>query len=83
MMIVSTRDFRSNQTKYLNMVKAGVNVVLRSREGSFKITPVTEVDTLVNKDEFASRLRNALQEVIDAKAGKSELKSAEALFREL
>ena len=31
MVIVSTRDFRTNQTKYLNLAKAGEHVVLKSR----------------------------------------------------
>lgn len=42
MTIVSTRDFRSNQTKYLGMVKRGERVILRSRMGSFHLTPVIE-----------------------------------------
>ena len=28
MVVVSTRDFRTNQTKYLNLAKAGEHVVL-------------------------------------------------------
>lgn len=39
MTIVSTRDFRSNMTKYLNMAKAGEQVILKSRVGCFRIIP--------------------------------------------
>ena len=39
MVIVSTRDFRTNQTKYLNLAKAGEHVVLKSRAGNFRIYP--------------------------------------------
>ena len=39
MVVVSTRDFRINQTKYLNLAKAGEHVVLKSRAGSFRIFP--------------------------------------------
>lgn len=39
MVVVSTRDFRVNQTKYLNMAKSGEHVVLKSRAGSFRISP--------------------------------------------
>jgi len=42
MTIVSTRDFRANQTKYFDMVRQGHDVVLRSRRGSFRLTPVEE-----------------------------------------
>ena len=42
MVVVSTRDFRTNQTKYLNLAKAGEHVVLKSRVGSFRIFPEDE-----------------------------------------
>lgn len=83
MMVVSTRDFRTNQTKYLEMVQAGEDIILRSRAGSFKITPVTADDAMTNKKILENKLRQALQEVADAKAGKIKLKSAEELLSEL
>ncbi|HAE23971.1 MAG TPA: prevent-host-death family protein [Prevotellaceae bacterium] len=42
MTIVSTREFRANQTKYLGMVDRGEHVVLRSRRGSYRLLPVEE-----------------------------------------
>lgn len=39
MVIVNTRDFRANQTKYLNLAKAGEHVILKSRTGCFRIFP--------------------------------------------
>ena len=79
MMIVSTRDFRTNQTKYLNLAKSGEDVVLRSRTGSFKISPITHDDGISSK----SKLRHALQEVIDSRKGKVKLQTAEELLNEL
>lgn len=46
MEIVSARDFRANQTKILNKALKGESVLLSSRIGMFKITPVTEEDSL-------------------------------------
>lgn len=83
MIVVSTRDFRTNQTKYLDMVKNGIDIILRARIGSFKITPITEDDTLSSKNEIVNQLRNALKEVSDAKKGKLNLKTAEELLSEL
>ncbi|MEE3445825.1 MAG: prevent-host-death family protein [Prevotella sp.] len=83
MMVVSTRDFRTNQTKYLSMAKEGVDVILRSRAGNFKISPISDEDTVVNKSDLEAKLRHALQEVIDAKKGKIQLQSAEDLLNEL
>lgn len=42
MTIVSTREFRANQTKYLGMVDRGEHVILKSRRGSYRLTPVEE-----------------------------------------
>ena len=40
MTVVSTSEFRSNQTRYLDMVDNGEHVILRSRRGSYRLTPV-------------------------------------------
>lgn len=82
MMIVSTRDFRNHQTKYLNMAKAGENVVLHSRAGSFKISPIT-MDNETSNGKIVMELRHALQEVADSRNGKIELQTAEDLLDEL
>ena len=58
MTIVSTRDFRANQGKYLGMALEGHDVVLRSRRGSFRLTPIEE-----DKDEPK---RNVTAEVCQA-----------------
>jgi hypothetical protein len=42
MTIVSTRDFRANQTKYLGMASRGEHVVLKSRLGSYRLIPLEE-----------------------------------------
>ncbi|MBQ6751423.1 MAG: prevent-host-death family protein [Bacteroidaceae bacterium] len=60
MTIVSTRDFRSNQTKYLGMVKRGERVILRSRMGSFHLTPV--VEEAEPKRDITAEVCNALKD---------------------
>ena len=42
MTIVTTRDFRANQTKFLDMALRGELVVLKSRHGSVRLTPVED-----------------------------------------
>lgn len=50
------------------MVSRGEGVILRTRSlGSFKITPLTEDDTLISKEEFLMKLNHAHQEI---KSGK-------------
>ncbi len=82
MVIVSTRDFRVNQTKYLNMAKAGEHVVLKSRAGSFRISPEDSKPVAAPRD-LITELKNALTEVKEAIDGKRILLSAENLADEL
>lgn len=83
MVVVSTRDFRTNQTKYLNLAKAGERVVLKSRAGNFCISPDDGGDTIDAPRDLMKELRNALAEVKEAMAGKQTLKSADSLVDEL
>lgn len=83
MIEVSTRDFRTNQTKYLNLVKAGEHVVLKSRAGNFRISPEEESDTFDAPRDLIKELKEALTEVKEVLAGKRTLKSADSLLNEL
>jgi antitoxin (DNA-binding transcriptional repressor) of toxin-antitoxin stability system len=82
MVIVSTRDFRSNQSHYLNLVNKGESVILRSRTGNYRLTPVSDEDVVANRD-LTAELRSALLEVKDALAGKKTLQSLDSLIKEL
>ena len=83
MVVVSTRDFRTNQTKYLNLAKAGEHVVLKSRAGSFRIFPDDGSNTIDAPRDLMKELKNALTEVKEAIAGKRKLQSADSLLDEL
>lgn len=51
MIVISTRDFRANQSKFMNMANSGEDIILKSRKnGSFKLVPVSEKDTLISKE---------------------------------
>jgi antitoxin (DNA-binding transcriptional repressor) of toxin-antitoxin stability system len=66
MLVVSTREFRERQGKYLGMVANGEDVVLKSRkEGSFKIVPLQRDDALMSKEEFYAKLDRAIQQIKD------------------
>lgn len=71
MVIVNSREFRANQGKYLGMVANGEGVILRSRGlGSFKITPVTEDDTLMTKEELYQKIDKGIREIREGKGYK-------------
>lgn len=64
MMIVTARDFRGEQGKILARAARGEDVVITSRDhGSFRIVPITEDDTLISKDKFFERLKQAEEEI--------------------
>mgnify|MGYP003463788743 CR=1 FL=1 len=82
MVIVSIRDFRSNESHYLDMVNRGESVILRSRAGNFRITPVNEND-INEKSDLVTDLRTALIEVKEVLAGNKSLQSLDNLIEEL
>ena len=51
MTIVTTREFRANQSKFLGMARRGEHVILKSRLGSFRLTPEEEEEPKRNVTE--------------------------------
>ena len=45
-MIVTARDFRANQTKYIGIAHSGEDVILKSRAGSVRLMPVDTVGAI-------------------------------------
>ncbi len=84
MTIVSAREFRANQGKYFSMVNSGEHVILKSREGNFRLVPVTSSDSIFDGTEkVAADLRGALRELKDVIAGKKQLNTLDSLIDEL
>lgn len=71
MEVVTAREFRSNQGKFLIAAREGHSVLLTSRYGNFKITPVTSEDMIIERD-----LREALTQVKNHMEGRIELPNA-------
>ena len=44
MVVVTGRDFRANQSKYIGMAQRGERVILSSKVGYAELTPISEVD---------------------------------------
>ena len=77
MLVVSTRQFRENQRQYLGRVIKGEDIILKSRtEGSFKIVPITDDDTLMSKAQLEAIIEQGLQ---DIKNGKGKAYTLEEL----
>ncbi len=84
MTIVSARDFRANQGKYFSMVNSGEHVILKSREGNFRLVPVTSSDSISDDSQkIAAELRGALRELKEVIARKKQLNTLDSLIDEL
>jgi prevent-host-death family protein len=77
MQIVSAREFRSNPGKYLTAALNGQSVLLTSRYGNFKITPISEQDSLTE------RICKGLQQVKMIEEGKQKGYTVDELLDEL
>ena len=84
MTIVSTRDFRAYQSKYLGMVLQGHDVILRSRRGSFRLTPVVEEEEEPKRDITAEVCQGLKEWKKHIDTGKSDyFRPAQELLYEL
>lgn len=84
MTIVSARDFRANQGKYFSMVNSGEHVILKSREGNFRLVPVSSFDFISDETQkITADLRGALRELKEVIAGKKKLNTLDSLIDEL
>ncbi|MDE6396191.1 MAG: type II toxin-antitoxin system prevent-host-death family antitoxin [Muribaculaceae bacterium] len=77
MNVISAREFRANQGKFLNAARNGDSLLLTSRYGVFKIVPVTEEDTLT------TRICKGLEEVKQIREGKIKGLTLEDVLNEL
>jgi len=53
MLVISSREFRDKQAMYLDHADQGKEIlVLRGKNRSYRIVPVTEEDAIVKKEHF-------------------------------
>jgi len=68
MLVISSREFRANQSKYLGKAASGEDVILKSRtHGSFQLKPITEDDTLMSKSEMLNKIERARKSIEEGK----------------
>lgn len=73
MITVSSREFRSKQKSYLDEVAQGKELlVTRGKNEAFKITKVTEDDSIIDKKVFFKQLEEALCEIRTGKMYRME-----------
>ncbi|MFI3297087.1 MAG: prevent-host-death protein [bacterium] len=68
MLIISSREFRANQKSYLDRVDGGEDIIVqRKGNRSYKISALSEDDTLVSKSEFIEKINTLLQQIKEGK----------------
>jgi len=81
MLIISTREFRDKQKSYLDKIDEGVEILIRrAKNKSYKITPVTEDDTLMSKEEYYAMLEEGFQSIKEGKGKEYTLEDIDKLF---
>ena len=77
MVVVSAREFRTQLGKYLSLASTPEGILLKSRYGLFKISPVTDNYILVSKEEYLQKIEEARIEL--RAGGGTALKSHEEI----
>ena len=67
MVVVSSREFRANQRKYFDLARTNDVVITSRSHGSFRLVPVREDDTLIDRATLDAKIR---QGIADYEAGK-------------
>ena len=81
MLVISTREFRDKQRSYLDRVDTGAEIlILRGKNKSYKIVPVTEDDTLMSKEEYFAKLERGLQSIKGGKGKRMTIEQVNELL---
>lgn len=67
MITVSARNFRSNQKSYLDKAALGTDVLILRRNEAFKLSKVSEDDTIFGKEDFLAKVERAIADVKEGK----------------
>lgn len=62
MIFVSSREFRADQRKYLEMAQTKVVIISSKKYGNYKLVPLTEDDTVINSDELKAKIQRGIAE---------------------
>ena len=67
MVVVSSREFRANQRKYLQLALVNDVVITSRTHGCYRLVPIKENDMLLNEETLNAKIR---QGIADYESGK-------------
>jgi hypothetical protein len=63
MIVISTREFRQNQKKYLDLVDKNEQVIVhRGKNKAYQLTLLTETDSYFSEPEVKIRIANSIEQ---------------------
>lgn len=62
MVVVSSREFRANQRKYFELARTNDVVITSRSHGSYRLVPISEEDTLIDRESLDARIRQGIQD---------------------
>jgi len=68
MLVITSREFRSNQKKYFDMLDQHTQIVVqRGKDKAYLLTPLSEVDSLSVNPELIKKVQMAEKEISEGK----------------
>lgn len=68
MVFVSSREFRANQRKYLDLAKNNTVVITSRCHGNYRLVPISDDDVIVDEDVLQSKINRGIAEYEQGKA---------------
>lgn len=63
MIVITSREFRQNQKKYLDLVDENKQVVIKRRKKSYLLKPITEEDRIFSNSEVIAEIKAGVEEI--------------------
>lgn len=64
MIVVSSREFRSHQKKYLDLVDKKKQVIIqRGKDKSYRLQPLTETDRFFSNPEVIAKIEAGIKDI--------------------
>ena len=84
MLVISSREFRANQKNYFDRIDNGEEIIIQKKGNkSYKISPITEDDTLMSKSEFLEKINISLEQIREGRSTKLQGEKELSSFLEL
>ena len=68
MVLVSSREFRANQRKYLDMARSKDVVITSRSHGNYRLVPIADSDIILDSSQLEARISRGIAEFEQGKA---------------